>query len=120
MDELQLVLSKTNRKFVTLNTIFSVVISIHGKDFFPTQTMEDNILPPMSLLGEEYLGKGKCPIKKLGYFGPVRKPLPAPPNFQKNHCPCILKGQFSTNSILSAFHLQGSKSKIQGSLSLSK
>ena len=35
-----------------------------------------------------------------------------PARLSKNHCPCILKGHISTNSILSSLHLQGPKSNI--------
>ena len=77
-----------------------------------TLSTEDDILPLTSLSGEADSGTGSCPIKKPGFFGPARKLLSAPPDFQKNHCPSILEGHFSTNLMLSAFHLQGPKSNI--------
>jgi hypothetical protein len=72
--------------------------------------LKDDILPPKTFSGEVDSGTGGCPITKPGFSGPARKLMPAPPDFQKNHCPCILEGHFSTNPILSAFHLQGPKS----------
>ena len=56
----------------------------------------------------------------LYIYEPDQKLLPTLPNFEKKHCPCILKGRLTTNSILSAFHRQGLKSNIICSLSISK
>jgi hypothetical protein len=48
----------------------------------------------------------------LGIFEPNRNMLPAPPNFEKKYCPCILEGCLATYPMLNALHLQGLKSNI--------
>jgi hypothetical protein len=63
--------------------------------------MEDDILPPTSLSGEVDTGRGSCPAKKSGFSGPARKLLPTPPDFQKNHCPCILESKRYYKTLIS-------------------
>jgi hypothetical protein len=67
---------------------------------------------PLRAFGGRNHLSGAAAQKVTEIFGRARKPLPAPPDLQKNHWPCILEGHFSTNPILSAPHVQGPKSNI--------
>ena len=72
-----------------------------------------------TLGGFIYLGEllNYAKINKLWQLGqelcnPPKNHLPPRPSSKKNHCLTILEGHFSTNPILSAIYLQGSKSNI--------
>ena len=71
---------------------------------------------PLQTMGGGRSGQGQ-PSQEIfalawEIFEPNRKLMPAPPNFEKKHCPCILEGHLTTNPILSKLHLQGLKSNI--------
>ena len=66
------------------------------------------------------MGMVSCPTIKIKIFWTRPKTSAPLARLPKNHRPCSFEGHFSTNPILSAFHLQGAKSNIYiCSLSLS-
>ena len=59
---------------------------------------------PYELLGGGIICHGHLPRKSPKFSGCARKPLPAPPDLQKNHWPCILEGHFSTTVYMFTFN----------------
>ena len=70
------------------------------------------IFYPLRAFGGGIFGQGQLPHKETMIFWTHLETSTRFACFQKNHCPCILEGHFSTNPILSAFHLPGPKSNI--------
>ena len=67
--------------------------------------------PPINFSGEVDTGRGS-PQKEIKIFWIRPKTSAHPVRLRENHCLSIFKGHLSTNPILSALNLQGSKSNI--------
>jgi len=67
---------------------------------------------PQEIFVGDRFGQGQLPVKIIQKNLNLTENYSPPVRIQKNHRLCILEGNCSTNPILSALHLQGSKSNI--------
>ena len=67
--------------------------------------------PPYELFGGGRFGQGQ-PSERNPDFLDLTENFCPPARLWKNHCSCIFEGHLSTNPILNALHLQGSKFNI--------